>query len=211
VVARGAYFPRKNIDPNMRLVIWMLRLYPPSWRERYEAEVVALLEQHDITLWTVLDLLYGALDARLEPHYRLSRQLISEQRLWNSWSVHRRLDLDGCRLETDSTGRPHRPDLAKRVGPATCPHNASHHTRTLCTRARHARAESSARLSPEVGATTGRFFIMTLRKGLRTCRGGHGGCRGRGPLWSPASCSCGRRKRPPPHLLHARPSNNLPP
>ena len=30
----------------MRLVLWMLRLYPPSWRERYETEMAALLEQH---------------------------------------------------------------------------------------------------------------------------------------------------------------------
>jgi DNA-binding PadR family transcriptional regulator len=27
----------------MRLVMWMLRLYPPAWRERYEAEMAALL------------------------------------------------------------------------------------------------------------------------------------------------------------------------
>jgi hypothetical protein len=37
----------------MPLVIWILRLYPPAWRERYEAEMVALLEQHAITLRAV--------------------------------------------------------------------------------------------------------------------------------------------------------------
>src|SRR5712692_2973665 len=71
----------------MRLVVWMLRLYPPAWRERYETEMVALLWQHEITLWTVMDLFVGALDARLDPHYRRSRQLISGQRLWNSWRL----------------------------------------------------------------------------------------------------------------------------
>jgi hypothetical protein len=69
----------------MRLVIWMLRLYPPAWRERYEAEMVALLEQHEITLWTVLDLFIGALDARLDPHYRQARQLLPMQGLQASW------------------------------------------------------------------------------------------------------------------------------
>jgi hypothetical protein len=32
----------------------MLCLYPLAWRERYEQEMIALLEQHQITLWTVL-------------------------------------------------------------------------------------------------------------------------------------------------------------
>lgn len=72
----------------MRLVIWMLRLYPPVWRGRYEAEMVALLEQHEMTLWTVLDLLMGALDARLDPHYRRSRPLESSRRLQNSWKLY---------------------------------------------------------------------------------------------------------------------------
>jgi DNA-binding PadR family transcriptional regulator len=34
----------------MRLVLWLLRLYPLAWRKRYETEMVALLEQHQITL-----------------------------------------------------------------------------------------------------------------------------------------------------------------
>src|SRR5947209_1192235 len=41
----------------LRLAVWMLCLYPPAWRERYEAEMVALLQQHEITLWTLLALL----------------------------------------------------------------------------------------------------------------------------------------------------------
>ena len=71
----------------MRLVMWMLRLYPPAWRERYEGEMAALLEQHEITLWTVVDLLVGALDARLDPHYHRARQLLPLRRFQSSWRL----------------------------------------------------------------------------------------------------------------------------
>jgi hypothetical protein len=43
----------------------LLSLYPRAWRERYEAEVRAVLDQHDVTLATRLDLLRGAADAWL--------------------------------------------------------------------------------------------------------------------------------------------------
>ncbi len=49
--------------------------------------MVALLEQHEITLGTVVDLLVGALDARLDPHYRQSRQLLPLRRLETSWRL----------------------------------------------------------------------------------------------------------------------------
>jgi hypothetical protein len=42
-----------------------LRLYPRAWRERYAEEVLAVLQQHRVTLWTVLDVLLGACDAHL--------------------------------------------------------------------------------------------------------------------------------------------------
>jgi hypothetical protein len=44
-------------------VTWMLRLYPPAWRRRYDAEMAALLEQHESSFATVLDLGRGAVDA----------------------------------------------------------------------------------------------------------------------------------------------------
>ena len=69
----------------MWLVLWILRLYPPAWRERYTAEMVALLEQHQITLWTVLDLLVGVLDARLDPHYRRLQPPHAWVRLQHCW------------------------------------------------------------------------------------------------------------------------------
>lgn len=71
----------------MCLVIWMLRLYPPAWRERYETEMVALLEQHDITLWTVGDLLIVAplLAALHSIHYiSSSAQALTSLRLCSS-------------------------------------------------------------------------------------------------------------------------------
>jgi DNA-binding PadR family transcriptional regulator len=71
----------------MRLVLWILRLYPPAWRERYEMEMAALLEQHQLTFWTVLDLLVGAMDARLDPHYRRARQLLPLRRVRTSWQL----------------------------------------------------------------------------------------------------------------------------
>jgi hypothetical protein len=43
----------------------LLRLYPGAWRERYEAEVLALLEQARLGRRARLDLVRGALDARL--------------------------------------------------------------------------------------------------------------------------------------------------
>jgi hypothetical protein len=42
-----------------------LRLYPRAWRERYAEEVIAVLQQHRVTVWTVLDVLLGACDAHL--------------------------------------------------------------------------------------------------------------------------------------------------
>jgi hypothetical protein len=44
---------------------WLLSLYPRRWRERYEEEMLAVLEAHKVTPATVVDLLVGALDANL--------------------------------------------------------------------------------------------------------------------------------------------------
>ncbi|MBO0783856.1 MAG: hypothetical protein J2P37_34045 [Ktedonobacteraceae bacterium] len=48
-----------------RFASCLLYLYPRTWRQRYEPEMLALLEQHSISLITLLDLLLGALDAQL--------------------------------------------------------------------------------------------------------------------------------------------------
>ena len=44
---------------------WVLRLYPRDWRARYGDELLAVLEQQDVTVITILDLMVGALDATL--------------------------------------------------------------------------------------------------------------------------------------------------
>jgi hypothetical protein len=49
----------------------LLRLYPGTWRARYEAEVLALLEQADLGLSGRLDLARGAIDAWLHAGSRL--------------------------------------------------------------------------------------------------------------------------------------------
>jgi hypothetical protein len=43
----------------------LLRLYPAWWRARYEEEMQAVLDQHQVTLRTRINLLRGALDAWL--------------------------------------------------------------------------------------------------------------------------------------------------
>ncbi|HEY7415989.1 MAG TPA: hypothetical protein VH593_12400 [Ktedonobacteraceae bacterium] len=45
----------------MKFMHWILRFYPLQWRERYEQEMLSVLEEHHITLLTVFDLLFGAL------------------------------------------------------------------------------------------------------------------------------------------------------
>jgi len=44
---------------------WLVRLYPTGWRERYEDEFVAMLEDARPSLTDYADILLGALDARL--------------------------------------------------------------------------------------------------------------------------------------------------
>jgi hypothetical protein len=45
----------------------LLRLYPPRWRQRYEEEVGALVDEQPLGAGVVLDLLRGAFDAHIHP------------------------------------------------------------------------------------------------------------------------------------------------
>jgi hypothetical protein len=63
----------------MKIVTWILNFYPRRWRERYQEEMLAVLEQHTISLLTLLDLLLGALDARLDPAYRTQEGLMFQR------------------------------------------------------------------------------------------------------------------------------------
>lgn len=42
---------------------WLICLYPRSWRRRYEAEFRALLDQRTLSVWDMIDIARGALDA----------------------------------------------------------------------------------------------------------------------------------------------------
>lgn len=44
---------------------WLVRLYPPAWRQRYGTEMRALLDATDIALADVWDVVCGAFDAWL--------------------------------------------------------------------------------------------------------------------------------------------------
>jgi hypothetical protein len=52
----------------MSMEKYLLRLYPRTWRERYEDELLAMLEQRPISFLDGVDLFFGALDAHLHPH-----------------------------------------------------------------------------------------------------------------------------------------------
>lgn len=69
----------------LRLAICILYLYPSSWRAQYQQEMIALLEEHHISLWTIVDLLIGALDACLDPQYRRSSVPLALRQLQISW------------------------------------------------------------------------------------------------------------------------------
>jgi drug/metabolite transporter (DMT)-like permease len=45
----------------------LLRLYPATWRARYEDEFLAVLEERPLSPFDVIDIMLGALDARLRP------------------------------------------------------------------------------------------------------------------------------------------------
>ncbi|MFN8373855.1 MAG: hypothetical protein U0694_13395 [Anaerolineae bacterium] len=49
----------------------LLRLYPRAWRERYEQEFRALLDERGLSAGDVLDIVVGAMDARLSPRQHL--------------------------------------------------------------------------------------------------------------------------------------------
>jgi hypothetical protein len=59
----------------------VVRFYPAAWRARYQDELEAVLEQHAITLATIVDLLWGALDARLDPAFTSERMFRPMSRL----------------------------------------------------------------------------------------------------------------------------------
>lgn len=65
---------------------WLLKLYPRDWRRRYAGEVEILIASERRSVRLFLDLLAGAIDARLNPQFnpetqKGSDEMISIQRL----------------------------------------------------------------------------------------------------------------------------------
>ena len=54
----------------------IVRLYPRAWRERYEEEFVALLEERPASLFDLQDIALGALDAWLRPQVASERRVM---------------------------------------------------------------------------------------------------------------------------------------
>lgn len=71
----------KRQEKRQRGVSALLMLYPIAWRARYQDELEAVLEQHTITLATLVDLFWGALDARLDPAFTSERMFRPMSRL----------------------------------------------------------------------------------------------------------------------------------
>jgi len=46
----------------------LLNLYPDAWRDRYESEFRAMLDDHPVSAMDALDIIFGAVDAHLRPH-----------------------------------------------------------------------------------------------------------------------------------------------
>lgn len=53
--------------------MWLLRLYPRAWRERYGEEMTELLSRARWSPSLVIDLVAGAIDARMNPQIKAER------------------------------------------------------------------------------------------------------------------------------------------
>ena len=54
----------------------LLRFYPREWRERYEEEFVAMLEQRPVSIADLIDIVLGALDAHARPQIFLDGRML---------------------------------------------------------------------------------------------------------------------------------------
>jgi WD40 repeat protein len=57
-----------------RLSRFLVRCYPPRWRQRYSKELLEILDQHQPTRRTVFNLWAGAVSAQLDPAWRAGRR-----------------------------------------------------------------------------------------------------------------------------------------
>jgi hypothetical protein len=66
-----------------RLSRFLVRCYPLRWRQRYGAEVLEVLSQHQPTARTVLNLWAGAVSARLDQAWRAGRHPMTGLPRWS--------------------------------------------------------------------------------------------------------------------------------
>ena len=64
-----------------RLVGWLVRLYPRAWRDRYEEEFVAMLEQGRSSIRDLFDVALGVVDAWLRPQVIYEGRLVMVARM----------------------------------------------------------------------------------------------------------------------------------
>lgn len=51
----------------MKIIKWIVQLYPKSWRERYQEEFIAMLEQYEKRrISDILDIILGAIHAHIQ-------------------------------------------------------------------------------------------------------------------------------------------------
>ena len=65
-----------------RLSRFLVRCYPPRWRQRYAQELLEVLDQHQLTARTVLNLWVGAVSAHLDPAWRAGWHPLIRLRRW---------------------------------------------------------------------------------------------------------------------------------
>ena len=62
----------------------LVRLYPRAWRQRYEEEFVAMLEQGPVSVRGLFDVALGALDAQLRPQVASEGSMVVAERMLSS-------------------------------------------------------------------------------------------------------------------------------
>lgn len=67
----------------------LVRLYPHTWRERYEDELLAMLEQRPLSFTDGANLFFGAIDAQLHPHLGTAGMSLYE-RIFHMFATLRR-------------------------------------------------------------------------------------------------------------------------
>lgn len=66
----------------------LVRLYPRCWRTRYGQEFAALLEQHPLSLKTVVNVLWSAGEAHMQAAISHEcRQGIIVGSVWSAWMI----------------------------------------------------------------------------------------------------------------------------